>query len=65
MKQKRAELEEELQARGITVVPGADTKLYQYYPPFAPFWLRLQDVLLPVEASSLPVDDPEVKGKST
>lgn len=47
--QKREELVEQLSAAGIRVDRDADTRLYQYYPPFAPTFIRLQDVLLPVE----------------
>ena len=46
---KRQELVADLQAAGITVDEAADSRLYQYYPPFAPTFIRLQDVLLPVE----------------
>ena len=46
---KRKELVAALRAAGIKVDESADSRLYQYYPPFAPQILRLQDVLLPVE----------------
>ncbi|MCJ1422690.1 hypothetical protein MMC29_000570 [Sticta canariensis] len=46
---KREELADALKAAGIKVDESADSKLYQYYPPFAPTFIRLQDVLLPVE----------------
>ena len=47
--EKRRELVKAMKAAGIKVDESADTRLYQYYPPFAPTFLRLQDVLLPVE----------------
>lgn len=38
-----------LKQHDITVKDTTSTHLWQYYPPFAPNWLRLQEVLLPVE----------------
>ena len=38
-----------LKQHDITVKDTASTHLWQYYPPFAPNWLRLQEVLLPIE----------------
>ena len=46
---KRSELEAVLKRAGISVPHGSRSRLYEYYPPFAPSWLRLHDVLLPVE----------------
>lgn len=38
-----------LKQHDITVKDTTSTHLWQYYPPFAPNWLRLQEVLLPIE----------------
>ena len=35
----------------IPVEEDAPVRVYQYYPPFAPGWLRLNEVLLPVRAA--------------
>ncbi|KAK9846423.1 hypothetical protein WJX81_003525 [Elliptochloris bilobata] len=58
---KRKELEAVLQEAGVHVNPSAKTKLYQYYPPFAPRWVRLQDVLLPVDYKEAPIVTPADK----
>ena len=46
--EKKRELVAELETAGVEVQRDVTTRLLQYYPPFAPRWLRLQDVLLPV-----------------
>ncbi len=33
----------------IEIETGAPVKLLGYYPPFAPRWIRLQELLLPVK----------------
>ena len=35
-----------------TEVEDAPMKLLGYYPPFAPRWIRLQEILLPVKHAS-------------
>jgi len=46
---KKQELLTALKEAGIVAEEGASPKLNQYYPPFAPRFIRLQDVLLPVK----------------
>ncbi|KAK9865342.1 hypothetical protein WJX84_002543 [Apatococcus fuscideae] len=45
---------------GIKVDEAAKTRLYQYFPPWTPFWLRTQDVLLPVDLEFTRVGDSAV-----
>jgi SOUL heme-binding protein len=49
VEQKRLELEAALRQSGIEVEPEAHVKLLQYYPPFAPGWIRLNELLLDVD----------------
>lgn len=49
VEQKRQELVEQLKKHDITVDSNAPVKVYQYYPPFAPGWIRLNEVLLPID----------------
>lgn len=46
---KKAELIAEASKHGVSVDASASPQLLQYYPPFAPSWVRLQDVALPVQ----------------
>ena len=46
---KKSKLVAVLKQHDITVKDTTSTHLWQYYPPFAPNWLRLQEVLLPIE----------------
>jgi len=46
---KKKELIAELKGAGIEVEAEAPMKLLGYYPPFAPRWIRLQEILLPVK----------------
>lgn len=48
MESKKEELLSALKEAGIHV-EDASPKLAQYYPPFAPRFIRLQDLLLPVK----------------
>jgi hypothetical protein len=48
VEQKKQELLSALEGTGILVNADASPKLQQYYPPFAPRFIRLQDLLLPV-----------------
>ncbi len=48
MEAKKQELLMALKEAGIEV-EGCSPKLMQYYPPFAPRFIRLQDLLLPVK----------------
>lgn len=52
VQQKKDKLALILKEHDITVKDASSTHLWQYYPPFAPNWLRYQEVLLPVEADS-------------
>lgn len=49
IEEKRQELISVLRANSIAVDEEAAVKVYQYYPPFAPAWMRLNEVLLPVD----------------
>lgn len=49
---KKDKLASILKQHDITVKDMSSTHLWQYYPPFAPNWLRLQEVLLPIEAGN-------------
>lgn len=40
-----------MRAAGIELEEGP-MKLLGYYPPFAPRWIRLQEILLPVRDAS-------------
>jgi hypothetical protein len=40
-----------LKKHDISVPEAAATRVYQYHPPFAPNWMRLNEVLLPVDFS--------------
>ena len=51
MNAKKKELVTGMRAAGIEVEDGP-MKLLGYYPPFAPRWIRLQEVLLPVKDAS-------------
>ncbi|KAK9827027.1 hypothetical protein WJX74_003923 [Apatococcus lobatus] len=46
---KKKILVDSLLQHGIKTDESAKARLYQYYPPWTPFWLRTQDVLLPVD----------------
>lgn len=46
---KKAALLEVLRAEGIEVVEPDTVRVYQYYPPFTPAWMRYQEVLLAVK----------------
>ncbi len=48
MESKNQELLSALKEAGIEV-EDASPKLAQYYPPFAPRFIRLQDLLLPIK----------------
>ena len=49
MEKKKTELEAVLAKHGLDVVENASTRVWQYYPPFAPNFLKLHEVLLPVK----------------
>jgi len=44
---RRAQLLALLKKHDISVPSGANPKVYQYHPPFAPNWMRLNEVRLP------------------
>ncbi len=48
---KKEELISVMKAAGVDVEDGP-MKLLGYYPPFAPRWIRLQEILLPVKKAS-------------
>ncbi|CAL5219370.1 g1190 [Coccomyxa viridis] len=48
---KKEELISVMKAAGIDIEDGPK-KLLGYYPPFAPRWIRLQEILLPVKKAS-------------
>ena len=50
MEQKSAELREQLRAAGLT--PDGHPLLYNYYPPFAPSWMRHTEVLYRIKESA-------------
>lgn len=54
IKRKEAALRAALLDAGIEVEQGAKTKVYQYWPPFAPGPIKDYDVLLPVKRDSVP-----------
>ena len=58
---KEAALKKTLAEAGIEVEDKADTKLYQYWPPFAPTPLKEYDVLLPVKKHTVPSGLPKSK----
>lgn len=49
MLKKKAELLELLKKEDVTVADEEDVILYQYYPPWTPPFLKLQEVLLRVQ----------------
>ena len=49
VQQKKQKLISILKQHDVTLKESSSTHLWQYYPPFAPNWLRLQEVLLPIE----------------
>lgn len=49
---KKDKLASILKQHDITIKDMSSTHLWQYYPPFAPNWLRLQEVLLPIAAGN-------------
>ena len=49
VQQKKQKLISILKQHDVTMKESSSTHLWQYYPPFAPNWIRLQEVLLPVE----------------
>jgi len=46
---RKVELMGVLKSSGLRPTPGQTTHVWQYYPPFAPNWMRLNEVLLAVE----------------
>ena len=50
MEQKSAQLREQLQAAGLT--PVGQPQLYNYYPPFAPSFMRHTEVLYNLKESA-------------
>lgn len=50
--QKKQQLLSVLKQHDVSVTDTSNTRLWQYYPPFAPSWLRLNEVLLPIDANS-------------
>ena len=66
VQQKKDKLISILKRNDVTVKDTSSTHLWQYYPPFAPNWLRFLEVLVPVEADGLsPNDDAPVAEHST
>lgn len=59
VQQKKQKLISVLKQHDVTVKESSSTHLWQYYPPFAPNWIRLQEVLLPVE---LEIGEPGANG---
>lgn len=51
MDAKKEELVAALKNANVEVESNAPVKLLGYYPPFAPSWIRLQEVLLPIKDS--------------
>ena len=49
VEKKKTELEAVLAKHRLEVVENASTRVWQYYPPFAPNFLKLHEVLLPVK----------------
>lgn len=49
---KKQKLLAALKQHDVTAEDTDKSYLWQYYPPFAPSWIRLQEVLVPVEAPS-------------
>ena len=56
VQQKKQKLISILKQHDVTVKESSNTHLWQYYPPFAPNWLRLQEVLLPIEIDTADTD---------
>ena len=54
MEQKSAQLRDELRAAGLT--PEGQPILYNYYPPFAPSWMRHTEVLYRLKESAEEVE---------
>lgn len=50
VEKKKTELEAVLVKHGLEIPADAPTLVWQYYPPFAPNFLKLHEVLLPVKA---------------
>jgi hypothetical protein len=46
---RKQQLLDMLKKHDITPTSGGNTRVYQYYPPFAPGFIRLNEVLIPVE----------------
>ena len=49
VEKRKLELLGVLKNSGLRATPGQTTHVWQYYPPFAPNWMRLNEVLLAVE----------------
>lgn len=62
IKKKEAALKEALAEAGIELEDKADTKVYQYWPPFAPTPIKECDVLLPVKKHTVPSGLQKTKG---
>ena len=62
IKKKEEELRTALADAGVEVEEGADTRVYQYWPPFAPGPIKEYDVLLPVKKHTVPSGLSKEKG---
>lgn len=57
IKAKEDALKEALADAGIELADKPDTKLYQYWPPFAPTPIKDYDVLLPIKRQTVPLNN--------
>jgi len=48
VEEKKTELLALVAENGLELMPDAPTRVWQYYPPFAPNFLKLHEVLLPI-----------------
>lgn len=53
VEERRQELLSLLKAHNVNPAKDGTTRVFQYYPPFAPGFIRLNELLLPVKAPSL------------
>lgn len=54
VRDKEQQLRNALKGEGVEVADNALTKVYQYWPPFAPGPIKEYDVLLPVKSHTVP-----------
>lgn len=53
VEQRRQELLALLRTHNVSPIQGGATRVFQYFPPFAPGFIRLNELLLPVDPSSV------------